>query len=90
MMDSYLKGRQKTQRFHVKVPTSKDSAAAALKGKASGNEEETVRAEADTEVGEAPDVDLVMRGGVVRKIVVHLPGDTRLELDCVYEGEEEE
>jgi hypothetical protein len=89
-MESYLKGRQKTQRFHVKVPATKDSAAAALKGKAAGNEEETVRAEAAPEAGDAPDVDLVMRGGVVRRIVVHLPGGTRLELDCIYEGEEEE
>lgn len=86
-MDSYLKGRQKAQRFHASIPAPK-SAANALTD-AAGDEEEIVHAEPEPGVVNAPEVDLVMKDGVVRRIVIHLEDDRRLELDCTYEGEEE-
>ncbi|MBN1403971.1 MAG: hypothetical protein JW942_05835 [Opitutales bacterium] len=91
-MESYLKGRQKAQRFQVKVPPQKDSGLDAL-APANEEPEQIVRAEPaqDAELPpDAPDVDLVMRKGVVRRIIIHMPDGNRLELDCVYPGDEEE
>lgn len=86
-MDSYLKGRSKAQRLHVAIPAAKN--APGLAG-AKQKKEEIVRAEPDAGVENAPEVDLVLRDGVVRKIVIHLEDGRRLELACHYEGEEEE
>jgi hypothetical protein len=92
-MESYLKGRQKAQKFHVAIPASKDSAAAALKAaKHQIAEEEVVHAEPVDEAAapDAPEVDLVMKEGVVQRIIVHLPNGQRLELECVYDEPEAE
>ncbi len=86
-MDSYLKGRTKAQRLHVAIPAAKN--AAGLAG-ARQKKEEIVRAEPDEGVENAPEVDLVLRDGVVRQIVIHLEDGRRLELACRYEGDPEE
>jgi len=52
--------------------------------------EDVVRAKAEQDAADAPEVDLVVRKGVVRKIIIHMPEGKQLELDCVYEGEEED
>ncbi|HNX05287.1 MAG TPA: hypothetical protein PKI32_07275 [Opitutales bacterium] len=86
-MDSYLKGRPKAQRFHANLPSPK--AAQGGIPDAGKDKEEIVRAEPEADVVNAPDVDLVMKDGVVRRIVIHLEDGRRLELDCTYEGDEE-
>jgi len=88
-MESYLKGRSKAQNFQVKIPPNKESGLDALK--ASDTEpEQCIRAEPEPDVLNAPDVDLIVRKGVVRKIIIRMPDGKRLELDCVYEGEDED
>jgi hypothetical protein len=86
-MDSYLKGRSKAQRFHAAIPSPKNAAGLPA---AKTVDEKIVRAESEEGVENAPQVDLVLRGGVVRRIVVHLEDGRRLELECSYEGDEEE
>ncbi|MFA5256885.1 MAG: hypothetical protein WC360_01935 [Opitutales bacterium] len=88
-MESYLKGRPKAQNFQVKLPPNKDSGLDALKS-SEPEPEQCVHAEAGPDAVNAPDVDLVMRKGVVRKIIIRMPDGNRLELDCIYEGEEED
>ena len=78
-MESYLKGRKQAHRFKAHLPTPKAQASPA------GAVEETViAAEAVPEALAAPDVDLVLRDGIVRRIIVHLPDGQRLELECDY------
>jgi hypothetical protein len=86
-MDSYLKGRPKTQRFHAAIPAQKSGAKTAQEKKQDQADESIVRAQAEPGVVNSPDVDLVVRGGAVRRIVIHMPGGNRLELDCEYEDE---
>ncbi len=90
-MDSYLKGREKAQRFHVKVAAKPDTGLDALKAASAAEQDIIVRAEAapGTTIQDMPDVDLIMREGVVRRIVIHLEDGRRLELDCVYPGDED-
>lgn len=82
-MESYLKGRSKTQKFTALIP-SPNSPSALAQG---SDEDATVRATPAPDVVNAPDVDLVMHGGVVRKIVIHMPDGNILELECEYEEE---
>jgi hypothetical protein len=86
-MDSYLKGRTKTQRFHAAIPAGAEAAKSALRQQ-EPEKEDIVRAEPEPGVENAPDVDLVVRDGVVRRIVIHMKDGTRLELDCTYGDEE--
>ena len=88
-MDSYFKGRTKTQRFHVAVPTKKTSTKenAGANTNAPDEDETIVQAVAEPSVRDAPQVDLVLRDGAVRRIVIHLEDGRKLELDCVYEDE---
>ena len=86
-MDSYLKGRAKTQRFHAAIPAPKNGQKSPQEKQREQQAETVVRAEAEPDVVDAPDVDLVLRGGVVQRIVIHMPDGKRLELDCEYEGE---
>lgn len=79
-MESYLKGRKTTQVYRAKLPPPKKNAEQA-------QEEEVIAAEPMPDAGPAPAVDLVMREGVVQRIIVHLPGGQRLELECEYDGE---
>jgi hypothetical protein len=87
-MDSYLKGRQKTQRFHVAIPAQKPAAKVDKNDKEREEDETVVKAVPAPDVTDAPQVDLVVRDGAVRRIVIHLEDGKKLELDCVYEGEE--
>ena len=87
-MDSYLKGRQKAQLFHANIPITKDAANLALKKKEL-EVENIVRAEPKKEAADAPQVDMVLRNGVVRKIIIHMPDGNRLELECSYKDDEE-
>lgn len=86
-MDSYLKGRAKAQRFHAAIPAGAEAAKPALRQK-EPEKEDIVRAVPEPDVVNAPDVDLVVREGVVRRIIIHMPDGTRLELDCTYGDEE--
>lgn len=87
-MDSYLKGRPKTQKFTANIPAQKNAAKTALN---QGMEEnEVVRATPAPNVTEAPDVDLVLHDGIVQKIVIHMPDGNVLELECEYETESPE
>jgi hypothetical protein len=87
-MDSYLKGRPKTQKFTANIPSPKNAAKAALN---QGEEEDkVVRATPEPDVRNAPDVDLVLHEGVVQKIVIHMPDGNILELACEYEAESPE
>jgi hypothetical protein len=82
-MESYLKGRSKTQKFTALIPSQNNPSALAQ-----GREEEaTVRATPAPDVTNAPDVDLVMQNGIVKKIVIHMPDGNVLELECEYEEE---
>jgi hypothetical protein len=87
-MDSYLKGRPKSQRFHAAIPSPKNPAKADKKDDSPAEDETIVKAVPVPAVKNAPQVDLVVRDGAVRKIVVHLEGGNKLELDCVYEEED--
>jgi hypothetical protein len=86
-MDSYLKNRPKTQRFHVAIPAPKNKSKADKKNAADDECETVVKAVPAPAVKNAPQVDLVMRDGAVRKIVIHLEGGNKLELECEYEAE---
>ena len=88
MMDSYSKGRPRTQRFHVAMPSQKTPSKTDKKEDFPEEGETVVKAVPDAPVKNAPQVDLVMREGAVRKIVIHMEGGMKLELDCVYEDEE--
>jgi hypothetical protein len=88
-MESYFKGRAKTQRFHVAIPTQKNAPKKASdKNEDSASKDETVvTASVSPAVKNAPQVDLVMKNGEVSRIVIHLDDGRKLELDCVYEEE---
>jgi hypothetical protein len=81
-MEDFLKGRKETQRFRVNLPKPKPGSPP--KTAREGGAQEVVRAEKMEDASSAPDVDLVMREGVVRTIIVHLPDGRRLELECDY------
>jgi hypothetical protein len=83
-MDSYLKGRPKTQKFTANFPAQK-SGGSALNPQV--DEDEIIHAKPAPDVNEAPDVDLVLHDGVVKKIVIHMPDGKILELECEYEEE---
>ena len=83
-MDSYLKGRPKAQKFTANLSSQKDALPAGE------DAEKTVRAKPAPGVTDAPDVDLVVRHGVVRKIVIHMPDGNILELECEYGDEASE
>lgn len=80
-MDSYLKGRPKTQKFTANLPAPKT---ALNKG---SEEDELVRATPAPDAVDAPDVDLVLHDGIVQKIVIHMPDGNVLELECEYADE---
>jgi len=84
-MESYLKGRPKTQKFTATIPSAKSSANASQDK--DGNEDAVVRAKPAPDVTNAPDVDLVLHEGTVRKIVIHMPDGNILELECEYSDE---
>ena len=83
-MDSYLKGRPKTQKFTASIPSQKNGGSALNQ---QTDEDEVIHAKPAPDVREAPDVDLVMHDGVVKKIVIHMPEGKILELECEYEEE---
>lgn len=85
-MDSYLKGRPKAVRLHANIPPQK--LPQPPRGKNQPEEEQVIEAETEPGVTNAPKVDLVMRDGAVRRIIIHLEDGRQLELDCLYEGEE--
>jgi hypothetical protein len=85
-MDSYLKGRPKTQRFHANIPAPKGGAHAALNQK-EPEPEDIVRAKPEPGVENAPLIDMIMREGVVRRIIIHMQDGQRLELECQYEDD---
>lgn len=84
-MKHFLEGRKETSRFKVSLPAR---ALPKEPSKQSLNEDTVVRADRMPDLApDAPEVDLVVRNGQVRQIIVHLPDGQRLELDCEYEGE---
>lgn len=83
-MESYLKGRPKTQKFTANLSAPKNASAL----NANEDAEKVVRAQAAPDVVDAPDVDLVVRDGVVRKIIIHMPDGNIMELECDYGDEE--
>lgn len=85
-MKHFLEGRRETARFKVPLPASRVLPKDNMRQK---QEEETVvRADRMPDLApEAPEVDLVVRNGQVRQIIVHLPDGQRLELDCEYDSE---
>lgn len=80
-MESYLKGRKQTHRYNAHLPAPH---ARANDNNGEAGEEEVIAAEALPDAVNAPAVDLVMRDGVVCTIIIHLPDDQRLELECDY------
>jgi len=77
-MESYLKGRKQQHRYSAGLPMPKADAG-------DNGEEDIISAETMPAAAGAPPVDLVLRDGLVRRIIVHLPDGQRLELDCEYE-----